>query len=388
MKNVLIAFDKFKDALSAHQACQAAAETLASEQPKWSIASSPLADGGDGFSDTLTRISEGEFAETNVSGPLGQNAAARYGIVETRKISADALKRLSLPPEARRLAIIEFAQSSGIALVPQEQRSPWTTSSFGLGQTIADAQAKDVDAILLGLGGSATNDLALGALQALGYQFFDTSGTLLRAAASPEHWQRISRIQAPELRFPLPVRIACDVENPLLGPNGATAVFGPQKGLAPNDFAALESEMSRLAALLCESTDQAIESMETAGSGAAGGAAFGIMLGLGGQIISGAELVFDWSNLHEKLDRADIVITGEGRFDASSLQGKGPGSLAAICVSRGKELFILAGCLGELPDPSIAARARAISPTDIPLVQALADTKRNIEKTIRELFAQ
>ncbi len=386
MKNALIAFDKFKDALTAHQACKAAAEALTLAQPSWKIETSPLADGGDGFCDTLTRLCHGEFQDCLVSGPLGQETTARYGLVNTAKISPAAAKRLCLPGQTSTLAIVEFAQSSGIALVPQDLRSPWTTSSYGLGQTIAHAQTNGADAILVGLGGSATNDLALGALQAIGYRFLDANDEPIETTVAPSKWDEIKSIQAPDAACRLPIRIACDVENPLLGDLGATAVFGPQKGLLPTDFEKLEAEMQRLATLLCQATDSELQSMNTPGSGAAGGAAFGLMLGLGGKLVQGAELVFDWSDLHAKLDAADIVITGEGRFDASSLQGKGPGSLATLCLAREKEVLILAGSLGELPSPELTSRARAISPESMPLAQALAETEKNIRASIAEEF--
>ncbi len=387
MKNALIAFDKFKDALSAHQACQAAASALAAVQPDWNIATSPLADGGDGFCDTLTRLCDGSFRECLVTGPLGEKTTARYGLVDTQKISRPAAARLGIAKGLKTLAIIEFAQSSGIALVPSERRSPWTTTSYGLGQTLAHAREHGAEAILIGLGGSATNDLALGALQASGYTFWDSENRIVETAVTPENWKTITRIQAPDARDPLPLRIACDVENPLLGENGATAIFGPQKGLKPEDFETLEAEMKRLATLLCEATATDLSSMTCPGSGAAGGAAFGLMIGLGGRLVQGAELVFDWSDLHSKLSTADIVITGEGRFDASSLQGKGPGSLATLCLAQNKELLILAGSLGTLPDPTLASKARAISPPGMPLAQALAETEQNIRATVTSEFS-
>lgn len=386
MKTALIAFDKFKDALTAHEVCQAAAETLASLQPDWTINTSPLADGGDGFCDTLTRLCHGNFHSSPVTGPLGQPATATYGIVETTKITPAAKAQLQLPSSAKKLAILEFAQSSGIALVPQEKRSPWKTTSFGLGQSIAHAQSQGADSILIGLGGSATNDLALGALQALGYQLLRADGTPFAHTPTPETWKEIATIEPPPTSFPLPVRIACDVENPLLGDNGATAVFGPQKGLQPSDFQALESAISRLAKQLCQATGSEIQTMDTPGAGAAGGAAFGLMLGLAGTLVPGAELVFAWSDLHPKLAAADLVITGEGRFDASSLQGKGPGALAKATLSQGKELLVLAGSLGPLPEPDLAQHAHAISPPDLPLAQALAKTEANLRAAIQSQF--
>lgn len=386
MKNALIAFDKFKDALTALEACHVAAEALREAQPNWEIATSPLADGGDGFCDTLTRLCDGIFCETEVHGPVGEPAIARYGIVETSKISPSAAERLNLPAGTKTLAIVEFAQSSGIALVPPEKRSPWDTTSYGLGESLKHAIGSKADAVLIGLGGSATNDLALGALQAFGFSFLDADGASITEPLTPQIWSKVVRVTAPESAFPFPVRIACDVVNPLLGSNGATAIFGPQKGLKSTDFSRLESEMQRLANLLCDATSTSIQSMDTPGAGAAGGAAFGLMLGLGGELTPGAELVFDWSSLDEKWQKADLVITGEGRFDASSLQGKGPGSLATLSIEGGKELLILAGSLGDLPRADLGTFAQAISPKHLPLPEALAATADNIRAAIKRNF--
>lgn len=387
MKTALIAFDKFKDALTAHEVCQTAAETLAEVQPRWNITTSPLADGGDGFCDTLTRLSQGSFQTTTVTGPLGTETDATYGLVKTSQITPAARTQLDLPTSCQTLAIIEFAQAAGIALVPQDQRSPWTTTSYGLGQSIAHARDHGADAILIGLGGSATNDLALGALQALDYQIKLANGKAAPHPSTPDSWENIEQIEAPASPFPIPVRIACDVENPLLGPNGATAIFGPQKGLQPADFDSLERSMQHIANLICQATHSSLHTMDTPGAGAAGGAAFGLMLGLGGKLVPGAELVFAWSNLDQKLAEADLVITGEGRFDASSLLGKGPGSLAKKTLAHDKELIVLAGCLGDLPDPDLAKRCHAISPADLDLPEALARTEQNLKAKIRSILS-
>lgn len=382
MKNVLIAFDKFKDALTAHLACQTVRDAIAEAQPDWRLDTSPLADGGDGFCDTLTRQCEGSFHELLVSGPQGHETTARYGLIETAKIAPAATRTLNLPEACSTLAIVEFAQSSGIALVPHEKRSPWIATSYGLGQTIAHAKQAGADSILIGLGGSATHDLALGALQALGYQFLDASRTPIEEPPIPEIWERIRKIEPPESPLELPVRIACDVENPLLGANGAAAVFGPQKGLLKQDYELIESETHRLAILLCHATAVGIQTLDTPGSGAAGGAAFGLMSGLDGLLVPGAELVFDWSDLHTKLEKADLVVTGEGRFDASSLQGKGPGSLARLVLEKQKQLLILAGSVGELPDAEIASATVAISPPELPLAEAISKTSENLRASI------
>ncbi len=386
--NTLIAFDKFKDALTASEACRVAAEALASVQPDWRIETAPLADGGDGFCQTLTELSDGEFQKTIVIGPTGEDVEAQYGIIDTAKLQPGARAMLNLPVGTSKLAIVELAQSSGIALVPQDRRSPWTTNTHGLGQTIAAARESGADAALVGLGGSATNDLALGALQALGFRFMDRHGNALAGLPTPERWPEIQKIQPPEREGDLPLRIACDVENPLLGPNGAAAIFGPQKGLMPEDLERLENETARMAELLCKAVNYGAQSLNTPGTGAAGGAAFGLMIGLGGRIVPGAELVFAWSDLEEKLARAELVITGEGRFDASSLQGKGPGALAAKARAAGKTLRVFAGSCGPLPDLSLAGLMQAISPEGMPLAQALAETSANLARCVRSSFAE
>lgn len=383
----LVAFDKFKDALTAQTVCDIAAKALSQVQPNWKIVTAPLADGGDGFCETLTNLANGEAHTVNVSGPLGQETNATYGIVDAANISnaAKAMLRISGAPQA--LAIIELAQSSGIALVPNSQRSPWSTSTYGLGQVIQHAVKNGANAILVGLGGSSSNDLGLAALQSLGFTFTTHSGGLMNEPPVPNRWSQIASITKPEKSFPVPVYIACDVENPLVGPNGAAAIFGPQKGLHPEDFESLDSQSKAIANLLCEACNRSPNILDTKGTGAAGGTAFGLMVGLGGKIISGAELVFAWSNLDEELATADIVLTGEGRFDNSSLQGKGPGSLALRATAAGKSTHVFAGSIGDfetsLPHDIFLT---AISPNATSIDVAIANTEVNLRTAIQTTF--
>lgn len=385
----LIAFDKFKDALTAREACDIAAEALSSCQPSWDIEIAPLADGGDGFCDTLTGVSGGTFHRTRVTGPLGNEIEAEFGIISGNKIQKEATRSLDWNKSIDRVAIIEMAASSGIALTPIEKRSPWTTTSAGLGELIKAAEMVGAQGAVVGLGGSATHDLALGALWKLGYRFLDAEGEWLQTPPTPDTWSRIQRIQKGPIEIPydFEIRLACDVENPLLGPEGAAAVFGPQKGLSSDRHHELETATQQMAALLCNAADSPEDLVDTPGAGAAGGAAFGLSSGLGAKIVSGYGLVKTWIGLGSKFERADIVLTGEGRFDRSSLQGKGPGALSLETLNSGKRLKVFAGSLGALGDsPVPIEEMHAISPAKLPLSEALAATRMNLARSIRAQF--
>ncbi|MEM9157675.1 MAG: glycerate kinase [Verrucomicrobiota bacterium] len=378
----LIAFDKFKDALTAQEACACASQALLEIDPSIEIETAPLADGGDGFCDTLTAVANGEFKTREVTGPLDVKTTATYGFVSVSSLQTSALELLDLPSNANKLAIVELAQTSGIALTPLENRSPWITNTTGLGELIAHLADQDTDAILIGLGGSSTHDLGLCALQAIGYRFYDSANQELKEAPIPRYWEKISRIEAPDVSGVPAIRIACDVDNPLTGPRGAAAIFGPQKGLQPDDFEKLDRLTSKLATLLSPDADS-----DTPGSGAAGGSAFGLSQGLNGKIVSGFQLVDAWTGLSEKLSRADVVITGEGRFDESSLGGKGPGSLAKEAIRLGKPAHVLAGSVSEnIANALEFATCQAISPKGLPLPTALAQTEQNLSRAIQTLF--
>ncbi len=386
---VLVAFDKFKDALSARDTCEIAVEAIQKYRPEWVVETAPLADGGDGFCDTLTGCLKGEFHETTVSGPLVKKVKAQFGIVSFDRLQSSVVALLNWKSNLEKIAVIELAESSGICLTPLENRSPWTTTTAGLGEVIQSAIDQGANGAIVGLGGSATHDLALGALWKLGFQFLDENGTVISKPPSPEIWPTINRIEARSTVLPkdFELRVACDVENPLLGPMGAAAIFGPQKGLVPSSYDELEFATSRMAKMLCDACAVPYPCMEQPGTGAAGGAAFGLKVGLGAQIVPGYELVKNWIGLNAKLDRADIVITGEGRFDASSLQGKGPGALALESIASGKQLFVFAGSLGELEKSDFPTDStHAISPIGMPLAEALQSTGRNLHRAIESVF--
>jgi glycerate kinase len=366
---VLVAFDKFKDALTARQACEAAAHGLRANHPDWTLDLCPLTDGGEGFCETLTNTARGRLVDLMCSEPLGEQIGAQLSYVTIENLPAPVRARLGLGGNSS-LAVIEMATASGLALLKPSQRDPWQTSTYGTGEQILAAAQANVTAILLGVGGSATNDLGLGALAALGFKLLDVQGAVI-LRPTPATWDKIVRIEG-RIKIP-PVFIACDVANPLLGPTGATATFGPQKGLKAADFARLETQATRLAALLCDACDQPRTLAEMPGAGAAGGIAFGLMVATGAKLVSGFDLVSDWLDLPARLAAADLILTGEGRFDDTSLGGKGPGSLVAAAQRLNKPAYIFAGSLG-LPAnfPGLnGVKAQAITHASMPLVEAL-----------------
>jgi glycerate kinase len=230
------------------------------------------------------------------------------------------------------------------------------------------------------VGGSATNDLGLGALAALGLEFSTDSGTLLQPPL-PADWPGLRRIGGridPDLP---PILIACDVDNPLLGPRGAAAIYGPQKGLRPADAAGLEAESARLATLLCRHFGRPESLAGEPGAGAAGGTAFGLMAA-GARLLAGSELVAAWLDLDARLAVADVVLTGEGCFDETSLSGKGPGAVIRRALALGKPVHLFAGqvALGRaIPGLS----THAITPPDLPLADALAATAALLSQAVQ-----
>jgi len=370
---VLIAFDKFKDALTARQAGETVAAALRTKHPDWQLDICPLTDGGEGFCETLTQAAKGRLDYVEVSGPRGAGVKAPVGLVDQENIPATVRHRLRA---GKRLAIIDLASASGIGLLAPDQRDPWLATTCGTGELMRHATGQNADAILLGVGGSATNDLGLGALAALGFSF--RRGAVELYPPLPDTWEQMSRIDTSRATKLPPVFIACDVTNPLLGLHGATATFGPQKGLKPDDAPRLETQVARMAALLCEACGQPHSLAEIPGTGAAGGFPFGLMAGYGAQLVPGFELVSDWLDLPARLATADLVLTGEGRFDATSLQGKGPGSLVAEACRLGKPVHVFAGSLGVPAD----GFHHAITPAGMPLAKALPRTAELLAATV------
>ena len=384
--NVLLAFDKFKDSLTAEEACGAAARAIRDERPEWRIRFAPLTDGGDGFCRILTEAVGGKLVEHTVTGPRFHRATAQIGWVDLPTLKLSLRQLLDIPHRGR-LAIVEMAQSSGLAMLSPEHRDVWKTSSFGTGELLAGATREGAAAILLGVGGSATNDLGTGAFEALGLRFLASDGNIL-THLTPRHWRRVARVSRSIMEEVPPIRIACDVENPLLGANGAAAVFGPQKGLAKEAWPRLDRATAEMAALLCSAFDAPLEATTEKGSGAAGGIAFGLGVVCGARIVPGFELVAAWLYLDEKLGWADLVITGEGAFDQASLQGKGPGRIIGMAAERQIPTWVYAGQVAEdlAKQPQLQSgtvELNTISPSHYPLHRALVEASVLLEQSIR-----
>jgi glycerate 2-kinase len=391
---VLVAFDKFKGALGAEAACEAASRAILRLLPSALIDSAPLTDGGDGFCRILTLAAYGELHERSATGPRFEGGRApqlpvSIGIVSLDRLPPLARERLSLDGDlargARRVAIIDMASVNGLARVPRERIDVWRSSSYGTGELILAAHALGADAILLGVGGSASSDLGLGALAALGLRFFTAQGDAVRPPL-PAEWPHITRIGGALPAGLPPLRIACDVDNPVFGERGAAAVYGPQKGLTPAERPLLEAQGQRLAALLCQHVGASSELLTRPGAGAAGGIAFGLAAAAGARLVPGWALVAAWLGLDERLRAADWVITGEGRFDASSWEGKGPGSVVVAARALGRRAVVFAGSVSDDAraggSGSPPCELIAISDPAEPMERALPATQQNLERRV------
>ena len=323
---ILVAPDKFKGSLSAVAAVEAITRGLRAVWPDAEISSAPIADGGEGFAEALGQALGGAWVETRALDPIGREVEARYVWVE-----------------AEHLAIIEMSEASGLWRLTPEERAPLRATTFGTGQLIRHAVGRGARKILVGLGGSATTDGGVGMAAALGYEFLTSDGEEL--ALFPGHLIALTRIQA-DGAIELPEIIAaCDVQNPLLGPRGTAHVFSPQKGASASDVLALEGGLSALADAV--TTDLGCDFRDTPGAGAAGGIAFGLLSFCGAKVVSGFDLVAATLRLEERIAASDLIITGEGRLDGQTLEGKGPAGVAALARRHGKPVLALAGSVAE-----------------------------------------
>jgi glycerate kinase len=394
---VLLAFDKFKDSLSAPTACEHTAAALRAAHPDWTLDLCPLADGGEGFCAILTHAAGGIIETHTVTGPRGAPTPATIGFVPLARIPIAALALLRLPDTQRStldpqhhkdayVAVIEMATASGLALLDPAQRDPWHTTTLGTGELIRIAAARPgVVAIILGVGGSATSDLGLGTLAALGLQFHSTGSAVVESPV-PANWPQITRLSGYVPVSLPPIRIACDVANPLIGPRGAAATYGAQKGLRRADLTRLDHESARLALLLCTHTGRDDTLMDVPGTGAAGGISFGLMAAADARILSGFDLVSAWLDLERKIATADLVITGEGRFDDTSLTGKGPGAVAALALAMGKAVHVFAGAITVTAPTPAALSLHAITPAGLPIGDALRNAPALLTAAVRAAF--
>lgn len=322
---VAIAIDSFKGSLSSVEAGNAAAAGIMRAFPDATCVVRPLADGGEGTVDALVSGMGGEIREVEVTGPAGRPTTARYGL---------------LPGGT---AVMEMAQASGITLVSGAEKNPLFTTTRGVGEMILDAVGRGATKFVIGIGGSATNDAGAGMLQALGWRLLDAEGRDLKPGGAA--LAGLARVEPPKpsagfdarsMRF----RVACDVTNPLCGPCGASAVFGPQKGATPAMVAELDAALAHFA-------DMAGGDSAAPGAGAAGGLGYAFKTFLGAELAPGVDLVLAETGLESVVADADVVVTGEGRLDGQTVMGKAPIGVARLAKRHGKRVIAFAGCLGD-----------------------------------------
>ena len=374
MKKIVIAPDSFKGSVTAVEACEAMARGIRRVLPETEIVSLPMADGGEGTVEALVAATGGELRHAPVRGPLGEDVRAAYGL---------------LGAPSTKTAIIEMAAASGLPLVPPDQRNPLNTTTYGLGELVLDALAQGYKRILLGLGGSATNDGGCGMAQALGARFYNPAGTEIDSYITGRLIGAVSRVDCTELREVIrgvEFVAACDVTNPLLGENGASYTYGPQKGATPEIVRELDANLAHVYDLIEVETGAQVR--DISGAGAAGGLGAAVLAFLNAKLERGIELVMRESGFAEKIKGADLIITGEGRIDKTSAQGKTLSGIAAAARLQNIPVIALAGSIEEGAELAREIGLDTIIPIchkSLPLEQAMAQGKALLESTAANL---
>jgi len=370
---ILIAMDSFKGSLTSLQAGAAVKAGILKADKEAQVLVRPLADGGEGTAEALAFGLGGSIIEAEVTGPLGTPVTARYCILPDRTTAA-----------------IEMAAAAGITLVPPEGRNPLVTTTYGVGELILDAIKRGCRRFILGIGGSATNDGGTGMLRALGFDFLDGAGNPIPAGA-----QGLAALSSISTRRVIPelkactFRVACDVTNPLCGPKGCSAVFGPQKGATPEMVEAMDGWLTRYAKLAAEVSPKADPSHP--GAGAAGGLGFALLTFTNAALESGIDIILEETRLAEAVQSADLVVTGEGRLDGQTVMGKAPIGVARLAKKYGKPVVAFAGCVTEdaavCNDHGIDAFF-PIVPGPVTLAEAMEpdNARRNLTDTACQVF--
>ena len=374
---IVIAPDSFKGNLTSLQVAKAIEKGVQRVLPKANCVKVPMADGGEGTVQSLVDAMGGKFVYRKVSGPDGVVIRARYGLL------AD-----------KRTAVIEMAEASGLPLIAESKRNPLTATSHGTGELIIDAINKGAQKIIIGIGGSATNDGGAGMAQALGVKFLDSRGREIRTLAAGGMLDRIADINMENIHVGLKkckIIVASDVDNPLCGKRGASYVFGPQKGATPAMVKRLDSNLNHFARLIKKRLNINVRSLK--GAGASGGLGAGLVAFAGAKLQSGVDIVMQATDFKSHLNKADLVITGEGRVDFQTAFGKTPAGIAKVAKKHRVPVIAIGGGLSD--DASgvfnfgIDGLDSAIA-RDMPLEEALAGSRKFIsnaaERAIRMIL--
>lgn len=370
---VLIAPDKFKGSLTASAVAHCIERALLEYSPTLKTVRKPIADGGEGTARVLTEATNGQLRTVTVNDPLCRPVLATYGL------SGDG-----------KTAFVEMAQASGLELLKSHERNPLLTTTFGTGEIIRDALKKGVEEVLLCVGGSATTDAGMGMAAALGYEFLDKHNAPLRPIGqSMQHVDRIRRaslnIDLSRVRF----RVACDVENPLFGPNGAACIYGPQKGASAKTVQELDKGLRTIAKVL--KRDFGIDEAQQPGSGAAGGLGFGARVFLKASFQNGFDLVADLLSMAEGVQNTDLIITGEGSLDEQTLEGKAIAGITRLAKLNNVPVVAFCGRLALSPTQRQnlgLVEAMAITPDSMALNEAVSQAGPLLEKTVLDWAAR
>lgn len=369
---IVIAPDSYKESLSALEVATQIELGFQEIFPHAHYLKVPMADGGEGTVQAMAQATNGRIVEVAVTGPLGQPVQGFYAL------TGDG-----------HMAMIEMAAASGLALVPPEQRNPLITTSYGTGELITAALDAGARHLILGLGGSATNDGGAGMLQALGVKLLDAAGQDIGYGGAA--LAQLARMDASGIDVRLAdciIEVACDVDNPLTGPRGASAIFGPQKGATPEMVQQLDANLQHFAQIIAR--DVGVEVDQVPGAGAAGGMGAAMLAFLKGQLRPGCEIIAKAVGLDAAVQGASLVITGEGRIDQQTIFGKTPFGVATVAKQHGVPVIGIAGSLGQnahvVHAHGIDAIASVLSrPCNIQ--EAVAEAECNVRSTARNIAA-
>ncbi|MBY0200546.1 glycerate kinase [Priestia megaterium] len=367
---IVIAPDSFKESLTALHVCEALEKGIKTHFPNAEISKVPMADGGEGTVQSLVDATGGQIIQAKVTGPLGKEVEAFYGILGDGKT-----------------AVIEMAAASGLHQVPMDERNPLITTTRGTGELILKALDQNVKHIIIGIGGSATNDGGAGMAKALGAKLINTNGAEIKeGGGSLNQLAAIDLTNFDSRLAEVKVEVACDVDNPLTGATGASAVFGPQKGATPDMVKQLDRNLAHYAAVIEKEMDIHIQNVP--GAGAAGGLGGGLLAFLSAELKPGVDIVIEATQLESYIKNADLVITGEGRIDGQTIYGKTPIGVAKTAKKHSVPVIAIAGSIGAgseaVYEHGISALFSVV-PGAVTLPEALEKAGENIERTAKNV---
>ena len=370
MNKILIATDSFKGSLSAAEACNIIAQQARQCFPQAEVLELPVADGGEGLVPVVLQNLGGRLRTIPVQDPLGRQIPAAYALLESGA------------------AVIEMAAAAGLPLLQKNELDPTKTSTVGVGELILDAIRMGADPIYIGLGGSATVDGGVGAASALGIRFLDEWGGVVTSGGRLNKIVRMDLSGLPTLNYSGKMVFLTDVSNPLCGPSGAAAIFGPQKGASAEQVKELEHSLEQLASLV--EHESGLELKDMPGMGAAGGFALPFVAFLGAEMRGGIDFVLDLLKFDEKLVGTDLVITGEGRTDAQSAMGKAISAVTRRSRAAGVRVAVISGALGEGSEKMLELGVSDLvqaTPIGQPLEEAMTHAAENLAKAAYRFFS-